>query len=55
MTPLRIAWNSLNSKSPANMRVLRGVVHVVDLQCVAKFYFAKRTIPVLETSPFEQL
>ncbi len=24
------------------MRVLRGVVHTIDLQCVAKFYFAKK-------------
>ncbi len=47
MTPLRIAWNSANSKSPANMRVLEYVAHVADLQCVAKYYFAKRTISIL--------
>jgi hypothetical protein len=32
-----------------------GVVHVADLQCVAKFYFAKRTVSLHETSPFDQL
>ena len=52
MTPLRIAWNSPNSKSPANMRVLRGVVHIADLQCVAKFYFAKRTVFVCKDFSF---
>ena len=30
------------------MRVLRGVVHIADLQCVAKFYFAKRTVFCLQ-------
>ena len=37
------------------MRVLEGVVHLVDLQYVAKLSFAKRTIPIHETSSFEQL
>ena len=43
-TPLRIAWNSPNLKSLANMRVLEGVAHVTDWQHVAKFSFAKRTV-----------
>ncbi len=37
------------------MRVLRGLAYTIDLQRVAKFYFAKRTIPLHDTSPFEQL
>ena len=35
MTPLRIAWNSANAKSLANMRVLEGVVYTIDIQQVA--------------------
>ena len=54
-TLLRVAWNSPNLKSPANMRVLRGLAHLSDLQCVAKISFAKRTIFLHETSSFEQL
>ena len=37
------------------MRVLRGLVHAIDSQRVAKFCFAKRTISIHKTSPFEQL
>ena len=54
-TPLRIAWNSPNWKSLANMRVLEGVTHPLDLQRVAKFSFAKRTVSLHEASPFGQL
>ena len=46
-TPLRIARNSPNWKSLANMRVLEGVVHPFDLQHVAKFSFTKRTVLIL--------
>ena len=46
-TPLRIARNSPNWKSLANMRVLEGVVHSFDLQHVAKYNFTKRTVLIL--------
>ena len=37
------------------MRVLREVTHTIDLQQVAKFRFAKRTISIHDASSFEQL
>ena len=42
-------------KVAANMRVLRGLAHAVDLQRVAKFCFEKGTISPRGTSPFGQL
>jgi hypothetical protein len=36
------------------MRVLRGVVHVVDLQCVVNFISQKELFLVLKNSSFEQ-
>ena len=53
-TPLRIAWNSPNWKSLANMRVLGGIVYIVDLQCVVRFYFAKRIFLLSRNSFSEQ-
>ena len=41
-------------KVAANMRVLGGVVYIVDLQCVVKFCFAKRTFLLSRNSFSEQ-
>ena len=53
-TPLRIAWNSPNWKSLANMRVLRWVAHSADYQMVANFTSQKELFLTSKNSVFGQ-
>ena len=55
MTPLRIAWNSANTKLLANMRVLEVAAHITDTQPVVNFYSQKELFLALKNSCFGQL